>query len=96
MLEAPQDEALLLSIQQPDGGAAPAEILEPVPAQGGCLQQRTEGRRRMGIRRRPGSTRRGNGGTHSALEWGKKLADATLLPVEVREFQGDASDHLAI
>lgn len=31
----------------------------------------------------------------TALEWGRKLAAATTLPVEVRPFQGDPSDHLA-
>jgi hypothetical protein len=30
----------------------------------------------------------------SAVEWGRKLARATTLPVEVREFQGEISDHL--
>ncbi|MBB6347348.1 YciI family protein [Nonomuraea muscovyensis] len=31
----------------------------------------------------------------AALEWGRKLARATTLPVEVRPFQGDPADHLA-
>lgn len=31
----------------------------------------------------------------TALEWGRKLAAATTLPVEVRPFQGEPSDHLA-
>ncbi|MDX6433799.1 MAG: hypothetical protein QOE54_6165 [Streptosporangiaceae bacterium] len=30
----------------------------------------------------------------SATEWGRKLARATTLPVEVREFQGETADHL--
>ncbi|MEV1168769.1 YciI family protein [Nonomuraea sp. NPDC049784] len=30
----------------------------------------------------------------SALEWGRKLARATTLPIEVREFQGEPDDHL--
>ncbi|MFD2078498.1 Uncharacterized conserved protein [Actinopolymorpha cephalotaxi] len=29
-----------------------------------------------------------------ALEWGRKAAKATRLPVEVRPFQGDPGDHL--
>lgn len=31
----------------------------------------------------------------TALEWGRKLARATTLPVEVREFQGGPDDHLS-
>lgn len=31
----------------------------------------------------------------AALEWGRKLARATTLPVEVRPFQGEPGDHLA-
>lgn len=31
----------------------------------------------------------------AALEWGRKLAQATTLPVEVRPFQGEIHDHLA-
>jgi hypothetical protein len=31
----------------------------------------------------------------AALEWGRKLARATTLPVEVRPFQGEPDDHLA-
>ncbi|GAA2119677.1 YciI family protein [Actinomadura napierensis] len=30
----------------------------------------------------------------SALEWARKLARATTLPIEVREFQGTPPDHL--
>lgn len=30
----------------------------------------------------------------AALEWGRKLARATTLPVEVREFQGEPGEHL--
>ncbi|MBO4207603.1 YciI family protein [Micromonospora echinofusca] len=30
----------------------------------------------------------------AALEWARKLARATTLPVEVREFQGGPQDHL--
>ncbi len=30
----------------------------------------------------------------AALEWGRKLARATTLPVEVRPFQGEPGDHL--
>jgi hypothetical protein len=29
----------------------------------------------------------------AALEWGRKLAAATMLPIEVRPFQSDASSH---
>jgi hypothetical protein len=29
----------------------------------------------------------------AALEWGRKLARATTLPVEVRPFQGETDDH---
>ena len=31
----------------------------------------------------------------AALEWGRKLAQATTLPVEVRPFQGEIDDHRA-
>lgn len=31
---------------------------------------------------------------HAAVEWGRKLAQATTLPIEVREFQGEIADHL--
>ncbi|MEQ7128515.1 YciI family protein [Actinopolymorpha sp. B11F2] len=31
----------------------------------------------------------------AALEWGRGLAAATTLPVEVRPFQGETGDHLA-
>lgn len=31
----------------------------------------------------------------TALEWGRKLAQATTLPIEVRPFQGETEDHLA-
>lgn len=31
----------------------------------------------------------------AALDWGRKLARATRLPIEVRPFQGDPDDHLA-
>lgn len=30
----------------------------------------------------------------SAIEWGRKLSNATTLPVEIREFQGETEDHL--
>jgi hypothetical protein len=30
----------------------------------------------------------------TAIAWGRKLARAATIPVEVREFQGDAADHL--
>jgi hypothetical protein len=30
----------------------------------------------------------------AALEWGRKLARATTLPIEVRPFQGEPRDHL--
>ena len=31
----------------------------------------------------------------AAIERGRKLAQATTLPVEVREFQGEPEEHLA-
>ena len=30
----------------------------------------------------------------AAIEWGRRLARATTLPVEVREFQGEPGAHL--
>jgi hypothetical protein len=30
----------------------------------------------------------------TAIEWGRKLARAVTIPVEVREFQGAPTDHL--
>ena len=30
----------------------------------------------------------------TAIEWGRKLARAVTIPVEVREFQGELSDHM--
>jgi hypothetical protein len=117
----------LLSIQQPDGGAAPPEILEPIMRKVGAFNSELKAAgawvfaggldqpaRAMVARKSGGQviTTQGpyfQGEEHlgglsiilasdldSALEWGKKLADATLLPVEVREFQGDVNDHLAM
>jgi hypothetical protein len=113
----------LLSIQQPDGGAAPPEILEPIVRNleavnhelktagawvfaGGLHEASTatvvrfqddevlmtdgpyvEGKEHVGglsIIKAPD--------LDSALEWGRKLAQATTLPVEVRPFQGEADD----
>jgi len=31
---------------------------------------------------------------NEAMEWGRKLAQAITLPVEVRQFQGDVDSHL--
>jgi hypothetical protein len=30
----------------------------------------------------------------TAIEWGRKLARAVTIPVEVREFQGEPADHM--
>ena len=116
----------LLSIQQPDGGAAPPEILEPVmrkvdafnselksagawvfaggldqPAGAVVARSRagqvtiTQGPYFQGTEHLGGLSIILARDLASALEWGKKLANATMLPVEVREFQGGPSDHLA-
>ncbi len=115
----------LLSIQQPDGGPPPPEVLEPIvrdveafnqelrdagvwvfagglhlahmatvarPQDGEVLVTDgpyAEGKEHVGglsIVRVPD--------LDSAVGWGRKLARATRLPVEVREFQGEISDHL--
>lgn len=116
----------LLSIQQPDGGAPPPEVLEPILRDVAAVNQEmraagawvfagglheastatvvryrddealltdgpyVEGKEHVGglsIIRAPD--------LDAALEWGRKLARATTLPVEVRPFQGDPADHLA-
>jgi len=115
----------LLSIQQPDGGPASPELLEPImrdvkafndeliaagawvfagglhdPSTATVLRPQggemlitdgpyVEGKEHVGglsIVRAPD--------LDSALEWGRKLARATTLPVEVRPFQGEVDEHL--
>lgn len=116
----------LLSIEQPDGGAAPPEILEPVMRKVEAFNSELKAAGAWvfagGLDQPAGAVvSRSNGGQvittqgpylqgdehlgglciilapdfDSALEWGKRLADATMLPVEVREFQGDPNEHLA-
>jgi hypothetical protein len=115
----------LLSIQQPDGGPPPPEIMEPIMRDveafndelkaagawvfaGGLhdpgmatvarLQDDevlttdgpyVEGKEHVGglsIIKAPD--------LDAAIEWGRKLARAVRIPVEVREFQGDVGDHM--
>ena len=115
----------LLSIQQPDGGPADPEILEPIMRDviafndelqasgawvfaGGLHDPSTatvirvkdnetlmtdgpyvEGKEHVGglsIIQAPD--------LDTALEWGRKLAKATTLPVEVRPFQEAGDEHL--
>jgi hypothetical protein len=115
----------LLSIQQPDGGPPPPEVLEPIMRDVGAFNQElkaagawvfagglhvpstatvvrlqdgdvlttdgpyVEGKEHVGglsIIKAPD--------LDAALEWARKLARATTLPVEVRPFQGDIDDHV--
>jgi hypothetical protein len=116
----------LLSIQQPDGGEAPPEMLEPIMRNvdafnselkaagawvfaGGLDEPVAAVVTRVSggdVITSAGPYLQGEehlGGLSiilapdldSALEWGKKLAGATMLPVEIREFQGDPGDHQA-
>jgi hypothetical protein len=115
----------LLSIQQPDGGPAPPEVLEPIMRELEALNEELKatgawvfagGLHEPGtatvVRVRDGETLVTDGpytegkehvggisiirapDLDAALEWGRKLARATTLPVEVRPFQGEPADHL--
>lgn len=115
----------LLSIQQPDGGPADSEVLEPVMRNVEAFNQELKAASAWvfaGGLHDPGTatvlrpqgddvlTTDGpyvEGKEHvgglsivkapdldAALEWGRKLARATTLPVEVRPFQGEPGDHL--
>jgi hypothetical protein len=113
----------LLSIYQPDGGAAPPELLDKVvrnlavlneelrsagawvfaaglhpPSTATVLRPQdgevlvidgpfTEGKEHLG-----GFTVIRAADLDAALDWGRKLAQATTLPIEVRPFQGEAED----
>lgn len=116
----------LLSIQQPDGGPPPPEVIEPIMRDvtafneelraagawvfaGGLHDAGTatvvrvqngetlttdgpyvEGKEHVGgltVLRAPD--------LDAALEWGRKLAAATTLPIEVRPFQGEPDSHRA-
>ncbi len=115
----------LLSIQQPDGGPASPELLEPIMRDlatfnqelkaagawvfaGGLHEPSTatvvrpqgdgflmtdgpyvEGKEHVG-----GLSIVAAPDLDVALDWGRKLAGATTLPVEVRPFQGEPADHL--
>ena len=116
----------LLSIQQPDGGPPPPEVLEPVIRKLGAFNEelRTSGAWVFAgglhepgtatvVRVRDGDVLTTDGpyvegkehvggltilaapDLDAALAWGRKLSEATTLPVEVRPFQGEPSDHLA-
>lgn len=116
----------LLSIQQPDGGPPPPEVLDPIMRDvqvvnrelrdaglwvfGGGLRWAeeavvarpqgeevlltdgpyTEGKEHVG-----GLTVIRSPNLETAKEWGRKLAHALTIPVEVREFQGDPTQHRA-
>lgn len=115
----------LLSIQQPDGGPPPPEILEPIvraveafnaelKASGawvfaGGLDAAniaavarfqdgevlvTDGPYLEGKEHVGGLSIIQAPDFETALEWGRKLARATTLPVEVRPFQGEIEEHL--
>jgi hypothetical protein len=109
----------LLSIQQPDGGTPPPEVLEPIMRDLAVLNEElraagawvfsgglhdpgtatvvrvrdgeelvtdgpyTEGKEHVG-----GLTIIKAPDLDAALEWGRRLARATTLPVEVRPFAG--------
>ncbi|MFI7635033.1 YciI family protein [Nonomuraea sp. NPDC049400] len=114
----------LLSIQQPDGGAPPLEILEPIMREVAAFNEELRaagawvfagGLHDAGaaVVVRPGDSLVTDGpyvegkehvgglsiikapDLESALEWGRKLARATTLPIEVREFHGEPDQHLA-
>lgn len=115
----------LLSIEQPDGGPAAPEILEPVMRDVAAFNEELRAAGAWvfagGLDRAEASvvvrfhgddvvTTDGPyeredehaGGIcivaapdyDAAIEWGRKLARATTLPVEVREFQGAPEEHL--
>ncbi|WP_188190080.1 YciI family protein [Nonomuraea sp. SYSU D8015] len=115
----------LLSIQQPDGGPPPPEVIEPIMRNVAAFNEelRASGAwvfagglheasgaavarpRKDDVLVTDGPYAEGKehvGGLsiiraedfESALEWGRKLARATTLPVEVREFQGVMDDHV--
>lgn len=115
----------LLSIQQPDGGPASPEVLEPIMRN---LEVFNEELRAAGawvfagglsdpslaavVRPKDGEVLTTDGpyvegkehvgglsiikapDLETAIEWGRKLALAVTIPVEVREFQGGPAEHL--
>lgn len=115
----------LLSIQQPDGGPPPPEVLEPIVRDVDAVNRQLksagawvfagglhEASTATVVRLRDGEVLTTDGpyvegkehlgglsiiaapDLDSALEWGRKLALATTLPVEVRPFQGETEEHL--
>jgi hypothetical protein len=115
----------LLSIQQPDGGPARPEALEPIMRDVDAFNQELkaagawvfagglhEPSTATVVRLKDGEVLTTDGpyvegkehvgglsiikapNLDAAHEWGRKLARATTLPVEVRPFQGEPDDHL--
>ncbi len=114
----------LLSIQQPDGGAAPPEILEPIMRDVAVVNKELkasgawvfagglhDASTATVVRYRDGEVLTTDGpyvegkehvgglsiieapDLDAALEWARKLARATTLPIEVRPFQGESGSH---
>ncbi|HET9015513.1 MAG TPA: YciI family protein [Thermomicrobiaceae bacterium] len=110
----------LLSVYQPDGGAPPPEVLEPIARDLEALRQEmgaagawvfsgglhaassatvvraragdvliTDGPYVEGKEHLGGFTIIKAPDLDAALAWGRKLARATTLPIEVRPFQGE-------
>jgi hypothetical protein len=115
----------LLSIQQPDGGPADPELLEPIMRNVAAFNEELRGAgawvfagglhdpsTATVVRLQNGELLTTDGpyvegkehvgglsiiraaDLDEALEWGRKLARAVTLPVEVRPFQGEPEDHL--
>jgi hypothetical protein len=115
----------LLSIQQPDGGPAAPDKLEPIMRDLAALNEElkaagawvfagglhdpststvvrpqgdelltTDGPYVEGKEHVGGLSIIAAPDLDAALEWGRKLAKATTLPIEVRPFQGEPGDHL--
>jgi hypothetical protein len=115
----------LLSIQQPDGGPPPPEVLDPIMRDVDAFNQELraagawvfagglhEPSTATVVRLQDGEVLTTDGpyvegkehvgglsiikapDLDAALEWGRKLARAITLPVEVRPFQGETDDHL--
>ena len=115
----------LLSIQQPDGGPPPPEVLDPIMRDVDAFNQELraagawvfagglhEPSTATVVRLQDGEVLTTDGpyvegkehvgglsiikapDLDAALEWGRKLARAITLPVEVHLFQGETDDHL--
>ncbi len=74
----------LLSIYQPDAPSPPPEVLEKVMGEIDTLIKELKAASSWLIIEAPD--------LDSALEWGRRAAQATSLPIEVRPFQDEPAD----